>query len=140
MFANVFEWLCFQGFLSLLDSLMYANLHAVAAVAITEHPENVSAHVGESALMSCVYEGTDVYPSWSIDNVLYSSLELPPYYVNIYGEGLFIPYLDVFMNNTKFVCVFGSKISSKPGYLTVLEQSMKMSLFCSVGFIYCHFW
>ena len=95
--------------------------HALGALEITEHPENVTARVGESVIIHCEYEGASAFPKWIINDVELSPTELPPLYIST-SKGLQIPYVEEFMNNTKFVCGFGSRIRSRAGYLTVIIQ------------------
>lgn len=89
---------------------------------ITNHPENVTARIGEAVLIQCEYEGADsALPKWIINDVEFLALELPPQYMST-SKGLKIEYVEEFMNNSKFVCGFGSRIRSHAGYLTVINQ------------------
>ena len=73
-----------------------ANTHAVGASGasgapvITEHPENVTARVGESVLIRCEYDGTSVLPKWIINDEEFAPTQLPPQYVTT-SKGLQIP-------------------------------------------------
>lgn len=94
---------------------------AAVAVTITEHPENVTALIGDSVIMRCEYEGTSTYPKWIINDTEYSPFNLPPQYMSGI-KGLTIPYVQESMNNTKFTCAFSPKPKSHAGYLTVIKQ------------------
>ena len=97
---------------------------------ITEHPANVTAMVGESTLIRCEYEGAGAaLPKWIINDAEFSAPQLPPQYTSD-SKGLKISYVEEFMNNTKFVCGFGSHIRSHAGYLTVIKQGDTFALLC----------
>ena len=96
--------------------LLHTYYVTVYAVEITEHPENVSAFVGDSVLIRC---GSPFAPYWIINDEVFPPNELPPHYING-KQGLKIPYVEEFMNNTKFVCALSTQVISRAGYLTVL--------------------
>lgn len=103
---------------------------------ITEHPENVTARVGETVLIRCEYEGANsALPKWIINDVAFSPLKLPPWYMST-SKGLKISHVEDSMNNTKFICGFGSHVRSHAGYLTVAKQGDVPALLCL--FRMCH--
>ena len=97
---------------------------------ITKHPANVTAMVGESALIRCEYEGAgSTLPKWIINDEEFLAPQLPPQYMSN-SKGLKISDVEEIMNNTKFVCGFGSHIRSHAGYLTVIKQGDAFALLC----------
>ena len=101
---------------------MLLNLsYTGGAVEITKDPSDVTAVIGQSALISCEYEG-GFYPNWIINGHVFAPLELPPHYINLYKQGLKIPYVEEYMNNTDFICAFSTQLISESGHLTVIKQ------------------
>ena len=98
----------------------------VGIIVITEGPGNITAYVGDSVTLPCLYTGTLDQPKWRVGTVVFLSSD-PPAGYEYTNEGLRILSVWPLLNNTQFVCFFTEFIGeegfknteSHPGFITV---------------------
>ena len=95
-------------------------------IEIAQSPSNITAYVGESVTLQCLYTGTAIQPNWRIGGVTYTSSNLPAGF-EYTNQGLHIPSVWGQLNNTAVTCLFTvyiggrrpSNIESKTAFITV---------------------
>ena len=95
-------------------------------IKITQGPSNVTAYVGDSVTLPCIYTGTTDQPYWRIGRIIHSPSNLPAGY-EYTNEGLYISSVWAQLNNTVHICFFTihigegmfTNIESQPAFITV---------------------
>ena len=82
-------------------------------------PENATVFEGETVTFECDFRGSDLTPSWQINNVIYYSTSLQPNYIfNDQDFSLTVKNVSRQLNGYTFQCIVG-QIASAQGFLFV---------------------
>ena len=111
------------------------TLFCFIGIQITQGPSNITAYVGESVTLQCLYTGTFSQPKWRIGGTTYTSSN-PPAGYEYTDEGLHIPSVWEQLNNTVHVCFFTAfvakrgrieNIESQPAIITIMTRSKQLN-------------
>ena len=105
---------CFQNtyncFFNIIDTVSFIS-----------EPRNMTVVEGEAVRFECDFDGSDLTPSWIINNSVYYHTDLPhPYLFNNQDFSLTIEMVSLLLSGTTFRCIVG-RTESVEGLLVVIK-------------------
>ena len=85
-------------------------------------PEDTRGSIGEEVGFYCEFTDVTILPSWKINDIIHSPLELPSQYT-VNSTGLFLNAIPE-INGTYYQCMVGQNIKSTVGQLGVFDSGI----------------
>ena len=114
---------------------MPLNFHIiiVGAVRFISEPDDQTVREGETAMFDCDFDGSDLTPSWRINDVIYFHTEISyPYSFNDQDFSLTVFNVTRIMNASTFQCIVGRTVS-REGHLIIQVQKGKVMMKCTIS-------